>query len=153
MFIVKASLLSNLFTIQAHEKMLPIEFYNTILCSYPCSLKPSQIWGDCERLAHYTATLALQKWPNRRWLSKSHRDRTRVLTPTKNVSSFETLNFVVYGPHFCSWLITKKQYLIKFCGFFYNQNSILTIGRDNDRTLLSLLRKKLKMSYSVQWMQ
>ena len=28
--------------------------------------------------------------------------------------------------------------------FFYNQNSILTIGRDNDRTLLSLLLKKTK---------
>ncbi len=30
-----------------------------------------------------------------------HRDRTRVHMPTKNVSAFETLNFVVYGPHFC----------------------------------------------------
>ncbi len=76
----------------------------------------------------------------------SHKDRTKVHMPTKNVSSFETLNFVVYGPHFCLWLITKKQFLIKFC-VFYNQNGILTIGRDNDRTLSSLLLKKLKMSY------
>ncbi len=51
------------------------------------------------------------KKENRLW---NHRDKTRVQTPAKYVSSFEIIMLAVYGHH--SWFchIAKKQFLIKY---------------------------------------
>jgi len=56
-----------------------------------------------------------------------HREKTRVQMPAKNVSSFEIIIFAVYGPHSWFWHKAKKQFLIKFGGFFYNKSKILTV--------------------------
>ncbi len=57
----------------------------------------------------------------------SHRDKSRVQMPEKNVFSFEIVMLAVYGLHSWFWHIAKeKSFSIKF-GVFYNNKKILTI--------------------------